>query len=282
MIVWIVSYPKSGNTLVRSMLSALISSKLYGTDGSIDLKRLSLIPQFPTYNYFKESVPENALTDIEKLCKYWIKIQKEINSNKKINFLKTHHLRCSVNGYNFTDINNTAGVIYIVRDPRNVFTSLKNYFGYTDEKTIEAMSCETWYLSPLAEQEPKEIHTLIGSWCSNYNSWTKNNKNLLLIKYEDLINNKKKEIKKIINFIKKITPFEHTSQEIKNCIHSSNFEKMKIMEREGDINLKHSNTKGDFFNLGVKNDWKKLLSNKIIEKIENKFRKEMKELGYLT
>ena len=54
------------------------------------------------------------------------------------------------------------------------------------------------------------------------------------------------------------------------------------MEREGDINLKHSNTKGDFFNLGVKNDWKKLLSNKIIEKIENKFRKEMKELGYLT
>ena len=77
MIVWIVSYPKSGNTLVRSMLSALISSKLHGTDGSIDLKRLSLIPQFPTYNYFKESVPENALTDIEKLCKYWIKIQKE-------------------------------------------------------------------------------------------------------------------------------------------------------------------------------------------------------------
>ena len=133
MIVWVVSYPKSGNTLVRSMLSALISSKLYGTDGSINLKRLSLIPQFPAYNYFKESVPENALTDIEKLCKYWIKIQKEINSNKKINFLKTHHLRCSVNGYNFTDINNTAGVIYIVRDPRNVFTSLKNYFDYTED-----------------------------------------------------------------------------------------------------------------------------------------------------
>ena len=144
------------------------------------------------------------------------------------------------------------------------------------------MSCETWYLSPLAEQEPKEIHTLIGSWCSNYNSWTKNNKNLLLIKYEDLINNKEKEIIKIINFIKKITPFEHTSQEIENCIQSSDFKKMKIMEREGDINLKHSNTKGDFFNLGAKNDWKKLLSNKIIEKIENKFRKEMKELGYLT
>jgi len=41
MIVWLASYPKSGNTLVRSMLSGLISSKLHGTDGSINLKKLS-------------------------------------------------------------------------------------------------------------------------------------------------------------------------------------------------------------------------------------------------
>ena len=280
MIVWLASYPKSGNTLVRSMLSGLISSKLHGTDGSINLKKLSLIPQFPSYFQFKESVPEEDLTDIKKICKYWTKIQKEINSNKKINLLKTHHLRCSVDGHNFTDSNNTVGTIYIVRDPRNVFTSIKNYFGYTNEKTIEVMSCETWYLYPLEEQE-KDIHTLIGSWSSNYNSWTKNNTRLLVIKYEDLIANKKKEITKIINFIKKIIPFEFTPKEIENCIHSSDFDNMKKMEKRGDIVLKHSNTKGDFFNLGIKNDWKKLLNNKIVKKIENAFSKEMKELGYL-
>ena len=56
---------------------------------------------------------------------------------------------------------------------------------------------------------------------------------------------------------------------------------MKKMEKRGDIVLKHSNTKGDFFNLGIKNDWKKLLNNKIVEKIENAFSKEMKEMGYL-
>ena len=87
MIVWLASYPKSGNTLVRSMLSGLISSKLHGTDGSINLKKLSLIPQFPSYFQFKESVPEEDLTDIKKICKHWTKIQKKINSNKKINLL---------------------------------------------------------------------------------------------------------------------------------------------------------------------------------------------------
>ena len=217
---------------------------------------------------------------IKKICKHWTKIQEEINSNKKINFLKTHHLRCSINGHNFTNSNNTVGTIYIVRDPRNVFTSIKNYFGYTNEKTIEVMSCETWYLYPLEEQE-KNIHTLIGSWSSNYNSWTKNNARLLLIKYEDLIANKQKEIIKVINFIKKIIPFEFTPEEIKNCISSADFDNMKKMEKRGDIALKHSNTRGDFFNLGIKNDWKKLLDDKIVQKIENSFNKEMKELGYL-
>ena len=91
MIIWVASYPKSGNTLVRSILSGLISSKLYGTDGSVDLRKLSLIPQFPSYLHFKESVPEDAFTNVEKLSNYWIKVQKEINSNRKINFLKTQY-----------------------------------------------------------------------------------------------------------------------------------------------------------------------------------------------
>ena len=36
-----------------------------------------------------------------------------------------------------------------------------------------------------------------------------------------------------------------------------------------------------FFNLGPKNDWKKLLDPKIKEKIEKAFKKEMTELNYL-
>ena len=49
--------------------------------------------------------------------------------------------------------------------------------------------------------------------------------------------------------------------------------------------LKEKNTntgeKIPFFNLGPKNDWKKLLDHKVRSKIEIAFKKEMKELGYL-
>ena len=284
MIIWIVSYPKSGNTLVRSMLSGLMSAKLYGSNGSIDFTKLSIIPEF-IQNYYFKNVEAGALTNFSKLSKYWIKSQEEINSNKKINFLKTHHIRCSINGNNFTDSKNTAGVIYIVRDPRNVITSLKNYYGYDDDKAMDVMLSENWYLYPIKEQSERIIHTLVGSWPNHYKSWTRNNKRLLLVKYEDLINDKKKELTKIISYIKKIIPFDITQEEIQNCVNSSNFENMKKMENEGKFTegswMQEKKSVGNFFNLGEKNDWKKILNKEIREKIEFEFSEEMKELGYL-
>ena len=35
-----------------------------------------------------------------------------------------------------------------------------------------------------------------------------------------------------------------------------------------------------FFNMGFKNDWRKILPQDIIEKMNRKFRAELKELGY--
>ena len=48
MIIWIASYPKSGNTWVRSLLSAY----LYSNDGIFDFKLLNKIGQFPNKEYF--------------------------------------------------------------------------------------------------------------------------------------------------------------------------------------------------------------------------------------
>ena len=62
----------------------------------------------------------------------WIVSQKIINRNKNPKFFKTHNMYCSIEvdnkKYSFTDLDNTLGVIHIVRDPRNVITSLKNHF----------------------------------------------------------------------------------------------------------------------------------------------------------
>ena len=46
----------------------------------------------------------------------------------RIKFLKTHNMLCNIDKNYFTNSQNTLGAIYIVRDPRNVITSLKNHY----------------------------------------------------------------------------------------------------------------------------------------------------------
>mgnify|MGYP003716960853 FL=1 len=63
--------------------------------------------------------------------------QDKMNLDNKIKFIKTHHVNCKIGTDSFTNLDNTKGVIYIVRDPRNVVTSIKNHFSlntYEDAK----------------------------------------------------------------------------------------------------------------------------------------------------
>ena len=122
MIIWISSYPKSGNTWVRSFISTLLFSK----DGEANLKNIKKTYQFTLRSHFK-----NILDDfhsLKKISENWIKSQEIINLDSKVKFLKTHHAFCNVNGNNFTNLQNTLGVIYIIRDPRNVITSILHHY----------------------------------------------------------------------------------------------------------------------------------------------------------
>ena len=49
MIIWLASYPKSGNTWLRSM----IASYFYTKDGEFNFEVLDNIDQFPTFTYFE-------------------------------------------------------------------------------------------------------------------------------------------------------------------------------------------------------------------------------------
>ena len=118
MIIWIASYPKSGNTWVRSLLS----SYLYSNNGIFSFDLLRKIPQFPSRSYFEFFL--NDFSDIKKVSDYWIAAQERIRLfNDKTVFLKTHSALCTLENNPFTNKNNTKAAIYIVRDPRNLITS---------------------------------------------------------------------------------------------------------------------------------------------------------------
>ena len=278
MIIWLASYPKSGNTWIRAMLSSL----LYTDDGCFEIKNLDKIRQYPDRQYFKDFI--NDFRNIHEIKKHWISTQDKLNLDNKIKFFKTHNALCKLDNYFFSNSENTLATIYIVRDPRNVITSIVNHFNYSYEQAKNFMFNSAQAIYPDVDQS-YGMGTILGSWSDHYNHWTKNSPKLLLIKYEDLILNAENELKKIVNFINKYKKIDANETKIKNSVKTTSFENLKKKEEEGFFkeNMKNKKTgeKIKFFYMGKKNKWENLLDKKIKLEIEKKFSKEMKELNYL-
>lgn len=284
MIIWLASYPKSGNTWVRSFLYTLLFSK----QNQVNLNKINVIDQYPTKFYFKNHVKN--YNDFIEISQKWDITQKQINKDGKIKFFKTHHFLCNINGNNFTDLHNTLGVIHIVRDPRNIITSIKNHYSINDYSRALKFMKDEQHCIDVENKTHKDLNkreilnTLISSWSNHYKSWKNFPKNNLLIKYEDMINNPEVTFNKIVNFIENLLKIKIEKNKINKAISENSFEKLKNIENtEGfrEAISDKNNNKKKFFFLGPKNNWENLLPIDIRWNLEKSFEDEMKELNYL-
>ena len=281
MIIWLASYPKSGNTWVRSMISALINSD----NGVFDFQQLKSIQQFPEKKFFKDFVKD--FNNFNEIKQNWILAQEKINLKKEINLLKTHQGKYTVGKHSFTNNENTLGVIYIVRDPRNLVRSVSNHFTMRLEEACNfLMSPEIIGNGKSWTERQEGMFNLLGKWNDHYRSWTRVKKNLLLIKYENLILNPKDELEKIIKFLNQFLHFETNDNKNNKILETTSFKNLKRMEIEGlfkeNVLNKDNKEKVNFFHLGPNNKWQDILSEKIVNKIEENFYSEMKELNYIN
>jgi hypothetical protein len=284
MIIWLASYPKSGNTWVRSFLNSLLFNK----NNEADLSEINKIDQYPKRSHFINLV--NEIDNLEKLSSNWIESQKILNKDNKIKFLKTHHALCKYQNSFFTNGEVSLGTVHIIRDPRNVISSILYHFSkknYSEAK--EFLFDENKALGKRFNLEDpnanRNIFTVISSWKNHYNSWKQFKKNYLLIKYEDLILDPHKEFNKLAEYLSKLLNLEFDASKVNLAVRSNSFENLKKLEKENGfveaINDKETGKKKQFFNLGPENDWKKLLDTKLRQDIEKEFETEMRELGYI-
>ncbi len=271
--IFLASYPKSGNTWLRSIIG-----NFYNFDKEFSLNDLKSIPLLSIKKHFSEFdnkiyINNNDL-HFDWISQNIIKCQNLLNNKPNhLNIFKTHSARHK----NFTNETVNAGFIYIVRDPRDIIVSLKNFSGKEIDKTIdEFLFSQNLMISTNGAQE------LLSTWELNVKSWL-HYKSVprLIIKYEDLKLNPKEIILNIKEFLNKIHSLNINlgDQDIDKIVDNTNFNNLKKLEDKNGFDEASNYSK--FFRSGTFNQWKDVLTNTQIKLIEKNLKSLMRYFNYI-
>ncbi|MBD3668281.1 MAG: sulfotransferase domain-containing protein, partial [Kangiella sp.] len=138
-IIWLASYPKSGNTWMRSFLHNLLRNSQQPVDiNELDHFCIGESSSAQYRKYLKESVDT---VDHEVLAKLRPKVQRDYTTYFPDSvFVKTHNFLGKWHGVDLHNMDVTAGGIYVLRNPLDVVLSMTHHFGEDIDGAIARMA----------------------------------------------------------------------------------------------------------------------------------------------
>ena len=273
-LVWLASYPKSGNTWTRTFLSNL-AVVMAGEKDGVDInsiQRFSMGENFadlykerlgfaPTREHHKE------IAGLRHEVQQWIADQ-----NEGIVFIKTHNGLVIDHGRTIINFAVTSGAIYIVRNPLDVAISLSHHMTATIDDAIETMG----RLDLETPTNEKRVYEIWGSWSQHVASWTrKPHPAIYIMRYEDMLNAAQETFGGLASHLS-LNP---TPAQLALAIERSSFAKLKDDEERTGF-VEKPGKAARFFREGRAEQWKDILTPKQIDRIVGDHGEQMKRFGY--
>jgi hypothetical protein len=277
-IIWLASYPKSGNTWFRAFLSVLLYPEY-------DLNINQLISlQVNSATVFEAATGLNAselhLKEVEELMPLVAQyLSKEAEDS--LIYLKTHEkFRLLANDQPVLPPEQTKMVLYFVRNPLDIAPSYANHNGQSIDQAINRMAKEE-RIGTKTSRQAREFFTvphLYGSWSSHVEGWVNcSTLPVTVIKYEDMKQNTVETFSKAVKAI----GLEYSQQEIKQALQRVRFDKLQEQEKQG-MFTENPYTHSGFFRQGKTGNWRQELTNEQVDRIICDHKKVMQLMGYLT
>lgn len=274
-IYWLASYPKSGNTWLR----ILLTNYLRNQDVPADINDLDLNGDAFVLGPFEELLGIDVADLSLQQINYYRPLVYEKMSAEIENpvFLKVHDFYWkNKEGNSIFSTKATAGVIYLVRNPLDVAISFAHHLDKSIDKTIKLMANEAAFLTGLNSSAP-HLPQKLSSWSQHITSWIDEpGLNVLVVRYEDMIQDTVKKFSEIIEFVE----LEFDAVRIKKAVEFSSFDRLKEQECQYGFKERQA-TSASFFRQGRSGNWRDRLNPSQINEIVATHQIAMRRLGYL-
>jgi hypothetical protein len=275
-ILWLASYPKSGNTWTRTFLHNLFAL-LEGRDAEQDINK---IHEFTTwdlsaqaYRRYMDEMPseENRPAIAAARPKVQAAIAAQTNG---VAIVKTHHALVEDRGFSTINLAVTSGAIYLVRNPLDVAISFAHHAGADIDETILHMG-QKGYETPVTEKAVYEVYT---SWSEHVRSWTRRpHRAIHVMRYEDMLADPHAAFGKLARHLV-LAP---TRKQLETAIERSSFERLREQEAAHGFREKPESAER-FFREGRAGQWREKLTRRQVRRIVTDHRQMMQKFFYLT
>ncbi len=278
-IVWIASYPKSGNTWMRVYLYHLMRLMNGLPRAENDLHALDKASTYEArlVGLFEELLGKPLATAGRQEVaivrpQVHAAIVQRIGS---VSLIKTHAALGQLGNIPTHNLAVSAGTIYIVRDPRDVAVSLAAHNGSTVDAAITDMATQS-YGTQNSDQAAFEVW---GSWSENTVSWTEPPHDaVLVVRYEDMLGDPTPTFTAVASHLRQ----RPTPEQIAEAIELSSFKELRDAEIAAGDFRERSERADRFFREGRAGEWREKLSPDQVKRIEDTHGAQMIKFGYLA
>ncbi len=271
-IVWLASYPKSGNTWLRAFLANLVANRPAPV-ALADLPKYGALEADPEL-YSKIAGRPSIELDFEQLCALRPQVHAAIAAAApKTVFVKTHSMAGALDGVPLHTPQVTAGAIYVVRNPLDVAISMSHHFAIGIDAAIDYLGDAR----AATENSGSFTSEFLGSWSQHVRSWAAmEGPRILLLRYEDLLDKPARGFGKVARLV----GLDADRGRVERAIGHANFQSLAGMEkRDGFVEVpikgKH------FFRAGRSNQWREALTRAQVNRVIASHREQMQRFGYL-
>ncbi len=273
-IVWLASYPKSGNTWTRTFLHNLAKIK----SGEEDEQSINAMTRYTVWDIakplFRDALgfePTDKHRDDIARVRHQVQ-QRIADTLEGMIFAKTHAALLINRGYSSINFAVTSGAVYIVRNPLDVAISYAHHMGRTVDEAIEFMAMPGLE-SPIGETAVFEVY---GSWSEHVRSWTrKPHPSIYVMRYEDML----AEPAKTFGGLARHLLFGARDDEIEAAIERSSFRRLQAQEKAGGF-IERPKEAQKFFREGRAGQWREVLTPAQVRRIGRDHGEQMARFGY--